>query len=160
VSVKTSIVHVEADAHQNRAGSLASDAHQPKNVLVIDIGGTSVKLLASGQRATDVSLRTHDDAGQDGPKDPRNGGGLELFGRLDWLSRPVLRGRPICEPYNLGGGWVGFNFAGLMNIFSLGMDSLAEEPSKRGVYATVMRKRSRLQSPQHPQPARSPTERS
>jgi hypothetical protein len=26
---------------------------------------------------------------------------------------------------------------GLMNIFSLGMDSLAEELSKRGVYATV-----------------------
>jgi polyphosphate glucokinase len=24
---------------------------------------------------------------------------------------PVLHGRPICEPYNLGGGWVGFNFA-------------------------------------------------
>jgi len=25
---------------------------------------------------------------------------------------PVLHGRPIAEPYNLGRGWVGFNFAG------------------------------------------------
>ena len=24
---------------------------------------------------------------------------------------PVLCGRPICEPYNLGRGWVGFDFA-------------------------------------------------
>jgi polyphosphate glucokinase len=24
---------------------------------------------------------------------------------------PVLRGRPVAEPYNLGRGWVGFNFA-------------------------------------------------
>ena len=24
---------------------------------------------------------------------------------------PVLHGRPIAEPYNLGRGWVGFNFA-------------------------------------------------
>ena len=24
---------------------------------------------------------------------------------------PVLRGRPIAEPYNLGRGWVGFDFA-------------------------------------------------
>jgi polyphosphate glucokinase len=23
---------------------------------------------------------------------------------------PVLRGRPVCEPRNLGGGWVGFDF--------------------------------------------------
>src|ERR1700724_262349 len=31
----------------------------------------------------------------------------------------------------------GYLLRGLMNIFSLGMDSLAEELSKRGVYATV-----------------------
>ena len=48
VSVKTSIVRV--DARQNRAGSLANKAHEPKKVLVIDIGGTSVKLLVIGQR--------------------------------------------------------------------------------------------------------------
>jgi hypothetical protein len=49
VSVKTSIVRVEVDGRQNRAGSLANEAHEPKKVLVIDIGRTSVKLLVSGQ---------------------------------------------------------------------------------------------------------------
>jgi len=70
VSVKTSIVRVEVDARQNRAGSLANEAHVPKKVLVIDIGGTSVKLLVSGQhkrRMLSSGLRTQDDAGQDGP---------------------------------------------------------------------------------------------
>jgi hypothetical protein len=64
--VKTSNVH-EVDARQNRAVSLASDAHQPKKVLVIDIGGVG---KGSGQRpvrAPDASLRTQNDAGQDGP---------------------------------------------------------------------------------------------
>ena len=49
MSVKTSIVRVEVDGRQNRAGSLANEAHEPKKVLVIDIGRTSVKLLVSGQ---------------------------------------------------------------------------------------------------------------
>ncbi len=67
---------------------LVGDAREPMKVLVIDIGGTSAKLLVSGQhRAVDVPLRTEDDAGQDGPKDPRNGRRLGLFGGLDWLSR-------------------------------------------------------------------------
>jgi polyphosphate glucokinase len=112
VSVKTSIVHVEADAHQNRAGSLASDAHQPKNVLVIDIGGTSVKLLASGQHE-----RRMFPSGPMMMPDKMVRKTLEMV--ADWnysvvsigYPGPVLRGRPICEPYNLGGGWVGFNFA-------------------------------------------------
>ena len=47
--MKTSIVRVEVDGRQNRAGSLANEAHEPKKVLVIDIGGTSVKLFVSGQ---------------------------------------------------------------------------------------------------------------
>jgi hypothetical protein len=47
--MKTSIVRDEVAARQKRASSLMSDAHEPKKVLVIDIGGTSVKLLATGQ---------------------------------------------------------------------------------------------------------------
>jgi hypothetical protein len=49
MSVKTSTGH-EADTHQEPTLSLASDAHLPRKVLVIDIGGTSIKLLVSGQR--------------------------------------------------------------------------------------------------------------
>jgi polyphosphate glucokinase len=81
------------------------------NVLVVDIGGTSVKILATGQ------------------KDPRKfPSGPELTPQLmvsgvkklagDWkydvvsIGYPgvVLRGRIVAEPYNLGKGWVGFDF--------------------------------------------------
>jgi hypothetical protein len=61
MAVKTLIIH-------------ETDAHQPRKVLVIDIGGDVGE--ASGQRparAANVPLRTQDDAGQDGPKDPRDG---------------------------------------------------------------------------------------
>jgi predicted NBD/HSP70 family sugar kinase len=81
------------------------------NVLVIDLGGTHVKLLASGQRE---------------PRRFDSGNGLkpaELVRRVreqagDWpyeavsLGYPGLVGRagPTDEPGNLGDGWVGFDF--------------------------------------------------
>jgi ROK family len=110
VSVKTSIVRV--DARQNRAGSLANKAHEPKKVLVMDIGGTSMKLLVIGQRK-----RRMLPSGRKMTPDKMVRKTLELVS--DWAYSvvsigypgPVLRGRPICEPYNLGRGWVGFDFA-------------------------------------------------
>lgn len=84
----------------------------PKKILVLDVGGTSVKALASGQ-----SERRKFDSGPD--LTPR-----ELVSRVerlveDWTydvvsigyPGPVVRGRPIAEPHNLGCGWVGFDFA-------------------------------------------------
>jgi polyphosphate glucokinase len=81
------------------------------NVLVVDVGGTHVKILASGQ------------------KEPRRfASGPTLTAKQmvsevqklagDWpydvvsIGYPgaVLRGRPISEPHNLGRGWVGFDF--------------------------------------------------
>ena len=112
VSVKTSIVRVEVDARQNRAGSLANEAHEPKKVLVIDIGGTSVKLLVSGQHK-----RRMLSSGRKMTPDEMVRKTLELVSDWDYsvvsigYPGPVLCGRPICEPYNLGRGWVGFDFA-------------------------------------------------
>jgi len=81
------------------------------NVLVVDVGGTHVKILVSGQ------------------KEPRRfASGPTLTAKQmvsevqklagDWhydvvsigYPGPVLRGRPIAEPRNLGRGWVGFDF--------------------------------------------------
>jgi polyphosphate glucokinase len=81
------------------------------NVLTIDVGGTNVKILATGQ------------------KEPRKfPSGLTLTPKMmvagvkqlagDWsydvvsigYPGPVLRNRPIAEPHNLAKGWVGFNF--------------------------------------------------
>jgi len=81
------------------------------NVLVVDVGGANVKILATGQ-ATPRKLPS-------GPTlTPRRmvSGVMKLAG--DWkydrvsigYPGPVLRGRPFLEPHNLGRGWVGFNF--------------------------------------------------
>jgi polyphosphate glucokinase len=83
-----------------------------RKVLVSDVGGTSVKILATGQ-AEHRSFPS-------GPKlTPRQMvSGVKKLAR-DWsydvvsigYPGPVLRGRPIAEPHNLGRGWVGFDFA-------------------------------------------------
>jgi polyphosphate glucokinase len=81
------------------------------NVLVIDIGGTHVKVLATGQK----SHREFDSGPGLTPK--RMVAGVRKL-VADWkydvvsigYPGPVLRGRPVSEPWNLGKGWVGFNF--------------------------------------------------
>ena len=81
------------------------------NILVIDVGGTHVKVLATGQKAPrHVVSGTHMT-----PKrmvsDVRK---LVEDWDYDFISigfpGPVLKGRPVREPWNLGKGWVGFNF--------------------------------------------------
>jgi polyphosphate glucokinase len=83
-----------------------------KSVLVIDVGGTAVKILATGQ--------TESRSFRSGPTlTPRQMvSGVKKLA-ADWTydvvsigyPGPVLGGRPIAEPYNLGRGWVGFDFA-------------------------------------------------
>jgi glucose-6-phosphate isomerase len=84
-----------------------------KSVLVVDVGGSSVKILATGA------------------SEPRSfpSGPTLTPGRMisevkkhaeDWnydavsmgYPGPVVDCRPITEPYNLGRGWVGFDFVG------------------------------------------------
>src|SRR5437867_2130244 len=80
-------------------------------VLVIDVGGTHVKVLATGQAAQ----REFDSGPAMTPKrmvsEVRK---LTADWKYDVVSvgypGPVLRGRPISEPWNLGKGWAGFNF--------------------------------------------------
>jgi polyphosphate glucokinase len=83
-----------------------------KRVLVIDVGGHSVKILATGQTKS-RSFRS-------GPAltpDQMVSGVKKLAS--DWTydvvsigyPGPVLRGRPITNPVNLGRGWIGFDFA-------------------------------------------------
>jgi polyphosphate glucokinase len=97
-------------------GSLIKDvvASRPsgKNVLVIDVGGTSVKILASGQ----TEVRSFRSGPMLTPR--RMVSGVKKLA-ADWTydvvsigyPGPVLEGRPTAEPVNLGHGWVGFDFA-------------------------------------------------
>lgn len=81
------------------------------NILVIDIGGTHVKLLATGHR-----MHREFESGpaltpQRMVAQVRK---LAAGWKYDLVSigypGPVLRNRPVSEPWNLGKGWVGFNF--------------------------------------------------
>jgi predicted NBD/HSP70 family sugar kinase len=83
-----------------------------RKVLVIDTGGTNIKLLVSGQ------------------KEPRKipSGPTMTAGKMvrevkecvkDWkfdrvslgYPGPIINGHPLREPHNLGGGWMRFNFS-------------------------------------------------
>ena len=82
------------------------------NILVIDVGGTHVKVLATGRRK---------------PLEIRSGQRMTANQMVRMVRRettewrysvvsigypgPVLHGKPVSEPSNLGGGWVGFDFA-------------------------------------------------
>jgi polyphosphate glucokinase len=81
------------------------------NVLVIDVGGTHVKALLSGQQE-----HRQFDSGSELIPARMVSGVKKITG--DWRYEtisigypgPVLNNRPIAEPWNLGRGWVGFNF--------------------------------------------------
>jgi polyphosphate glucokinase len=80
-------------------------------ILVIDVGGTHVKVLATGEETSREF--------ESGPKLTAS----EMVTRVkamtkDWhfdaisigYPGPVLHNRPMAEPHNLGKGWVGFKF--------------------------------------------------
>jgi polyphosphate glucokinase len=87
------------------------------NVLVVDVGGTHVKVLATGQ----AEKREFD-----------SGPGLtaaDMVTRVkalaaDWpyeavsigYPGPVLHDRPCADPHNLGPGWVGFDYPGAFGV--------------------------------------------
>ena len=80
-------------------------------ILVVDVGGSHVKVLATGQR-TPVKI----------PSGPamtpavmvREVRAATTSWQYDAVSvgypGAVLHGQPVAEPANLGTGWVGFNF--------------------------------------------------
>src|SRR5512135_3147356 len=81
------------------------------NILVIDVGGTHVKILATGQDTP----REFDS----GPTmTPGQMVAVVVQAAEGWTydvvsigyPGPVLRGKPVAEPHNLGPGWVGFDF--------------------------------------------------
>jgi len=83
----------------------------PAKILVVDIGGTNIKLLASGHRAP-VKIPS-------GPQlTPRRMVTAVRKAAAEWeyskvsigYPGPVLNGKPVSDPHNLACGWVGFDF--------------------------------------------------
>lgn len=81
------------------------------NVLVVDVGGTHVKVLVTGEtepRKFDSSPKLTPHEMVAGVKKLADGWNYEVVSI--GLPCPVLRNRPVAEPANLGKGWFGFNF--------------------------------------------------
>ena len=89
-------------------------AKKPKShkVLVVDVGGTNVKMLATGQKEPTKFAS--------GPKMTA----AEMVRQVkaaakDWdyncvslgYPGPIINDRPLREPHNLGSGWMNFNFS-------------------------------------------------
>jgi polyphosphate glucokinase len=81
--------------------------------LVVDVGGTNIKILATGQE----EMRKF----PSGPHmTPAQMVEEVKTAAADWeydrvsigYPGPIVKGQPITEPFNLGRGWVGFDFAG------------------------------------------------
>jgi len=80
-------------------------------VLVVDVGGTRVKIFVSGQKQS-----------REFPSGPTLTA-KQMVARVkklaaDWkydavsigYPGPVINNRPLADPYNLGGGWMGYDF--------------------------------------------------
>jgi polyphosphate glucokinase len=94
-----------------KIGSPTAKADLAMKVLAIDVGGTHVKILVTGER-------DHREFAS-GPKLTAR----RMVARVTKLANewtydvvsmgypgPVLHGRPVAEPQNLGRGWVGFDY--------------------------------------------------
>jgi polyphosphate glucokinase len=82
-----------------------------KNILVIDVGGTNVKVLATGQKEPVKIPSGPKMSAKKMVKEVR-----EVAKNWDYsvvsigYPAPVVHGHPLSEPHNLAGGWVGFDF--------------------------------------------------
>lgn len=81
------------------------------NILVVDIGGTHVKVLATGQK---IHREFVSGPGLTPKRMVSKVVGLVADWKYDAVSigfpGPVVHNRPMSEPWNLGKGWRGFKF--------------------------------------------------
>jgi polyphosphate glucokinase len=80
-------------------------------ILVIDVGGTHVKVLATGRRTPHkIPSGPKMTARQMVRKVRHATAGWSYSAVSIGYPGPALHGRPVSEPVNLGGGWAGFDF--------------------------------------------------
>jgi len=82
-----------------------------KKILVIDVGGTHVKVLATGRKEPVKIISGPKMTAEKMVKEVRKvTEGWDYSGVSIGYPGPVIHGRPLCDPHNLGRGWVGFDF--------------------------------------------------
>jgi polyphosphate glucokinase len=82
-------------------------------ILVVDVGGTHVKALASGAKehvSINSGLRLTPKNMVAGIKKAVAAAGWKYDAVSIGYPGPVVHGRVVAEPHNLGKGWVGFDF--------------------------------------------------
>ena len=87
------------------------------NILVIDVGGTHIKILPTGEKE-----KREIDSGPSITARQMVSGVKKLASgwKYDVVSvgypGPVVHNRPMAEPHNLGKGWMGFDFAAAFKL--------------------------------------------
>lgn len=86
-------------------------SHRPVKVLVVDVGGTHVKILVTGKRGPRKVPSGPTMTGQGMVESVQHLAAGWIYDAIS-LGYPgaVLDGQPVAEPKNLATGWVGFNF--------------------------------------------------
>lgn len=80
-------------------------------ILAVDIGGTNVKMLASGQKEPRRFPSGPKLTASDMVKQVKEATKDWQYDRVSLgYPGPVINERPLREPHNLGPGWMGFNF--------------------------------------------------
>jgi polyphosphate glucokinase len=90
----------------------AGAAKETHKILVVDIGGTHIKMMATGQREERKIPSGPTLTPQDMVREVARVTQDWEFDRVSiGYPGPVTHGHPLREPHNLGRGWVGFDFA-------------------------------------------------
>ena len=86
-------------------------AQKPNKILVVDIGGTHVKVRVTGQRE---ERKIPSGSAMTATRMVRDVKRIVKDWEYNVISigypGSVIHGRPVHDPHNLGGGWVGFDF--------------------------------------------------
>jgi polyphosphate glucokinase len=86
-------------------------------ILAVDVGGTHVKILATGQKQKREIVSGPKMTARQMVSDVKK---LAEDWAYDVVSvgfpGPVLHGRPVADPHNLGHGWAGFDFASAFDL--------------------------------------------
>jgi polyphosphate glucokinase len=86
-------------------------------VLVIDVGGSHVKILATGQKQKrEIVSGPGMTARQMVLRVKKLAQGWDYDAVSIGFPGPVLHGRPVAEPHHLGSGWLGFDFKSAFGV--------------------------------------------
>jgi predicted NBD/HSP70 family sugar kinase len=86
-------------------------AAKRRNILVIDVGGTHVKVLVTGKKEPVKIPSGPKMTASDMVKDVQKTAARWKYSAVSiGYPGPVVHGKPLRDPYNLGRGWVGFDF--------------------------------------------------